>query len=528
MTNRVYCAVYDFGLFPYALGDVLTWNVQTAIRCEELGRECVDAYVCVDERHPPNIFQRDLITADNGALFFNELFGAFGTHPRPGNVLLYRRRDEMLARLREALRDDAANAEDLADYETAAADYERASAIGGSGRSVLIGHPAFMIEYFRKSIHSHERINAYSAEHGRVPLLRPSMGCEPDVTGLLTKRFAGNRIVAIQIRLRRLDAGYGAEHTHWRDSDFLEWYEFLKEAGKTHPDVQFVVMGRLQEKPIELLRLPNVISLRTLGMGLGHELSLLLRSDLFMGTSSGFAAMANFSKVPYFITKVNPEACRAFAIAPGSERLPFAGENQLLVYEPETRDLLMQLLERGLENVPPRDGPSCPRSHGVTDARSWEWEQSQGLPPGATTNRFFTDDSYDDTETAFLVWPRIKEARAAWRKGMEDRAWTVLHRVETNFPRMSERFPEFLRLRAKLAAARDEREVLASCRASLKRLTVEGQKPAGFETVMRRWRWSYPLRRRLRKRLIYVWERKHRIPGKLASILMNLASRRTE
>ena len=38
MTGRIYCAVYDFGLFPYALGDVLTWNVQTAIRCEELGR----------------------------------------------------------------------------------------------------------------------------------------------------------------------------------------------------------------------------------------------------------------------------------------------------------------------------------------------------------------------------------------------------------------------------------------------------------------------------------------------------------
>ena len=32
-----YCAVYDFELMPYALGDVLTWNVQTAIRCEEAG-----------------------------------------------------------------------------------------------------------------------------------------------------------------------------------------------------------------------------------------------------------------------------------------------------------------------------------------------------------------------------------------------------------------------------------------------------------------------------------------------------------
>jgi hypothetical protein len=514
MTGRIYCAVYDFGLFPYALGDVLTWNVQTAIRCEELGREQVDAYICVDERHPPNIFQRDLITADNCRLFFNELFGAFGTHPKPGNVFLYRRRDEMLERLREALRGDAANAEDLADYQ-------RALTTRKDG-------PALMIEYFNKSIHSHERINAYAAAHGRIPLLRPSMGCEPDVTGLLTKRFAGNRIVAIQMRLRRLDAGYGAEHTYWRDSDFLEWYEFLKKVEKTHPDVQFVVMGRLQEKPIELLRLPNVISLRTLSLGLGHELSLLLRSDLFMGTSSGFAAMANFSEVPYFITKMNPTACRAFAIAPGSERLPFAGERQILVYEPETRDLLMQLLERGLRGVPPRSGTSGSPSEATIDVRSWEWEQSQWLQPGATTYRFFTDDWHSDKETAFILWPKIKEASAAWRKGMKDQAWTVLHRVETSFPRLCEKFPEFLRLRVKLAAEKDEREILTSYKANLKKLTIQRKGFAGIPTIlMRRWHWSYPLRMRVRKQLIYIWKRKHRIPWKLARILMNLAAGRT-
>jgi hypothetical protein len=271
-----------------------------------------------------------------------------------------------------------------------------------------------------------------------------------------------------------------------------------------------------------------VISLRTLGLGLGHELSLMLRSDLFIGTSSGFAALANFSEVPYFITKMNPGACRAFAIAPGSERLPFAGERQILVYEPETRELLMRLLERGLQGVPPRSGTSGPPSDGVIDARSWEWEQSQWLQPGATTHRFFTDDSYSDKETAFLVRPRIKEARTAWRKGLKDRAWKVLHRVETSFPRMCEKFPEFLRLRAKLAAERNEREILTSCKANLKTLTVQGKGLAGIPTIlMRRWHWSYPLRMRVWKRLIYIWERKHRIPGKLARILMNLAAGRT-
>lgn len=336
MTGRDYYAVYDFELMPYALGDVLTWNVQTAIQCEEIGREQVNVYICLDERYPSNIFQRDLVTADNIALFFNELFGAFGTHPKLGNLNFFRRREVLLEKLREDVTGDAAASGAVADYEQALADRNDDDAL---------------ISYFTRCIHSHERINAFANQHGRIPLLRPSMGCERDVTGLVATRLAGKRIVAIHARLRSLDVAYHGEHTYARDSNFLEWYEFLREAGLKYPDVQFVVLGRLQEKPLELLRLPNVMSLRTLGLGLGHELTLMLHSDLFIGTASGFAAMANFSEIPYFVTKVARESCKAYRIEYEAERLPFATERQYLVYEPETRDSLMRLLEQGLAGV---------------------------------------------------------------------------------------------------------------------------------------------------------------------------------
>ncbi len=332
MTGNSLCAVYDFELFPYALGDVLTWNVRTAIRCEELGRDRVNVFICLDERFPSNIYQRDHVTAENSGLFLNELFGAFGTHPKLGNLCFYRRREALFERLREEARGDAANTEALADYEQAVANRDDDDAL---------------IRYFTHNLHSHEQIIAFAKRHGGIPLLRPSMGCEPDVIGLVSKRFAGKKIVVIQARLRRLDPGYGGEHTYARDSDFLEWYAFLREAGTRHPDVQFVALGRLQEKPLELLRLPNVMSLRTLGLGLGHELTLMLRSDLFIGTSSGFAAMANFSEVPYFITRMTHNSCNAYCIPYGTERLPFATERQILVYEPETQEMLMRLLERG-------------------------------------------------------------------------------------------------------------------------------------------------------------------------------------
>ena len=116
MSGRSLCAVYDFELMPYALGDVLTWNVQTAIRCEELGRERVDVFICLDERYPTNFYQRDVVFAENSALFFNELFGAFGTHPRIGNLFFFRHREEMLERLRDVATGDAEGTEFLADY----------------------------------------------------------------------------------------------------------------------------------------------------------------------------------------------------------------------------------------------------------------------------------------------------------------------------------------------------------------------------------------------------------------------------
>ena len=506
MAGRNLCAVYDFELMPYALGDVLTWNVQTAIRCEELGRERVDAYICVDERFPSSIYQRDLVTAENCGLFFSELFGAFGTHPRLGSVLFYRQREDLLERLREQSKGDAENLESVADYECALESR---------------GDESALIRYFTEHIHTHERINAFAQGHGRIPLLRPSMGCEPDVMGLIATRFAGKKIVPVHTRLRRLDAGLKAERTLTRDSDFLEWFEFLRDAAKKHPDVQFVLLGRLQEKPIEFLRLPNVMSVRAWGLGLGHELTLLLHSDLFIGTSSGFAAMANFSEIPYFITRMTPASCKAYCIASGAERLPFATERQILVYEPETRELLMRLLERGLEGAPPR-----PRSEGgpcidaAIDVRGWEWERDQWLHPGATTYRFFNDAAYTDKESAFLVWPRVKEARAAWRTHAIDCAWELLTRIEAAFPRMSARYPEFLRLRGKLAGALGERVIEKSSRASLQRLAASDGSAQPLKRLQRYLRRGHPLVVRIK----YVWRYKHRIPRRFVSIVRRLVS----
>ena len=492
--NRNLVGIYDFELFPYALGDVLTWNVRTAMRCEELERDRVDVYICADERHPAGIYQRGLVNPQNFDLFFSELYSAFGTHPRLGNIHIFREREALLVHLEEVVGGDAENAEALEDY-VAVLDVQESkgvvdrvrrtlarrvlgservrSALGRHlplgmkevVRRALVSDEVALNQYFIKYIHSHESINAFAAKRGRIPLLTPALGCGPDVDELIEQRLFGKKIVPFHLRLRRLDFGYGGDHSYARDSDFLEWYDFLRNAGARHPEVEFVALGRLQEKPLELLRLPNVTSLRVFGMSLGHELTLMLKSDLFIGTSSGFAALANFSAIPYFVTKMTAGSCHAYAIPEGAERLPFARDNQKLVYSEESSELLMSLLEEGLELPkkthvsPQRSDPDYPGAKEI-DVRGWLKARARPVNSAATTCRFYVDDTYRREETAFLLLPKLEQVKQALLQNRRGEAQAILQRLEKNFPDVCRHLPQHRLLQR---ASRSEMDTATLC-----------------------------------------------------------------
>lgn len=496
-------AIYDFELFPFALGDVLTWNVRTAMRCVELGRDNVDIYICADERYPAGVHQRGIINSQNFDLFFSELYGAFGTHPRLGNIHIFRQREALIARLQQLVEEDDVNAEAVRDY-LGVLNYRVFDSVPNRARRKLMssirgnrlvrkiydhGVPApvkntvrnaflpneeVINNYFTKYIYSHDSINAFASRRGGIPLLQPSLGCVPDVDELITRRFAGKKLVPFHLRLRRLDGGYGGEHSYTRDSDFLEWYDFLAEASRRYPEVEFIALGRLQEKPLELLRLSNVTSLRIFGMGLGHELTLMLKSDLFIGTSSGFAALANFSSLPYFITRMNPGSCQAYAIPEGAEHLPFAPKNQKLIYEQETSELLMNLLIEGLA-LPARQpsvsqaGPRKTESAEI-DVRSWLNARLKFMNSAATTGRFFTDDKYRLAETAYLLFLNLERARQALLKDERDEAESILRRIEKNFPEIYGQLPQCHVLNRALAAEGVDRVAM---RAHLESLDIQ-------------------------------------------------------
>ena len=91
-----------------------------------------------------------------------------------------------------------------------------------------------------------------------------------------------------------------------------------------------------------LLRLPNLRIARREGLGLGEELALVTLADMFMGSSSGFAAMATFADRPYLITKIEHLFARYVEVPVGAAHYPFGAAHQRLLWEEEDRNRLME------------------------------------------------------------------------------------------------------------------------------------------------------------------------------------------
>jgi hypothetical protein len=89
----------------------------------------------------------------------------------------------------------------------------------------------------------------------------------------------------------------------------------------------------------------NVLIPRAWGLRLAHELALLRISDLFMGTSSGFATFVSFTDVAYAIVNVEHSFARYAEVQLDDRHYPFAKANQVLTWHPETAEELLSLFD---------------------------------------------------------------------------------------------------------------------------------------------------------------------------------------
>jgi hypothetical protein len=314
-----FVGIYDFSYAPYALGDVFTWQVNVCIKALAKGKQTVHHCLMIDPMRPSSPFQPH-ITPLNYNDYIGNLFPAFLCSPMLSSVKIFKDRKKFNYFLFEEM----------------------------IHRRLMwpnmMGHAMEQLDYS-----SHGIINEFFKKHQRIPKLKTPKGYDQSVDDFLERQCTGRFLISVNIRQRSLYASLGFEKLstiHFdRDSPLQEWYRFFKIVQKKYPDCLFLILGGYSEWEKELYRYENVLIPRAMGFQLAHELALFHKSRLFMGTSSGFSALATFSEIPYIITNFDHAAAKNIDLSVGSKCYPFATKNQILSWEKESTALLLKLFE---------------------------------------------------------------------------------------------------------------------------------------------------------------------------------------
>ena len=308
--------IMDYSYAPYALGDTFTWLANLQVIANEKHLNAIDLMLIASSQSPASPLQPN-ITAYNYTQKLDPLLPAFFCSSMVRSVNVYEKPRQaahcilgtMLAR--------------------------------GATWPTLFNHLRRKLDYA-----SHHLCNAFYFEHGWLPRLTTPSGFA-DETAKMRARYIGEKVpVTINIRQRGLTHDPAVIK---RDSNADTWWHFLRRAADTWPEVTFILVGDYNEWSRRFAHLKNVFIPRMHGYALGHELSMLFESTLFMGTSSGFSAAATFSDVPYVITKYEHQSAPFVGVSVGDKRLPFAHPYQMLDWQDETMELLMALFAEGYE-----------------------------------------------------------------------------------------------------------------------------------------------------------------------------------
>jgi hypothetical protein len=311
--HRAFLGIFDFSYQHYALGDLLTNQVNLAIMAIEQGLTQVDIIAMVNPDLPSARMQ-PFVTRANYIAHLDNIMPVFACNPLLRSLRLVR---------------------DVQTFNYLVAAHHRTGApMWPDLNTHLKMRQDFPID--------HRRINAFHARHGHIPLLAAPRGYEGWARRFHETELGGRPLVIINPRQSSLTDNPAVTT---RDAPLQIWHGFIDAVAEKQPEAMFVMVGGFQEWEHRLLRRRNVFIPRSCGLRLAHELALLKIADLFMGTSSGFATFATFSDVAYVIINVARNFARHAEVRPDDRSYPFAAANQVLTWRLETTEELISLFD---------------------------------------------------------------------------------------------------------------------------------------------------------------------------------------
>lgn len=320
--GNVLTGVYDFGISPYALGDILTWNMRLYVQAISNAKDAIDMCIVTDASSI-NRYQEYLVTTYNYHNYLLEVLPAFYCNPMLRNIHFYENRESF---------------------------FNNFVAMNIQGQEISPNIRQYLRDSVRKrrAYNSHDIINRFYEKNGYVPNLQVPEIFKNNAVSILKRNYNQESFfVCMHLRNRRRDPTTSALGIG-RDVNLDDWLSFVDIMEKRHPEVVFMVVGKPDEWPRELYHQRNVALVKALGYGLLEELALVHECDLFMGSNSGPAVMAIFGHKPYLIFTTPHMAsfsAELYEIEVGVEKLPFAREHQILKWENTSTDFLVGSFE---------------------------------------------------------------------------------------------------------------------------------------------------------------------------------------
>lgn len=185
------------------------------------------------------------------------------------------------------------------------------------------------IREYIEGFQRYDRFNKVFNDYKIKIVLESKISYLNEAIELLNNTNLSDEVIICQPRFRAIDSGLPHSDPK-RDSNFVAWYDFLNMSKMLNCNINYLMVGRSESLPVELKQFGNCFFSRDIGMNLAHEIALIRNSKFFIGASSGFAVVANFSKTCYQIYNVKKGGYDNFGINPDKSELVFSSKNQMI------------------------------------------------------------------------------------------------------------------------------------------------------------------------------------------------------
>lgn len=306
-------AIYDFRILPLAVGDILSWLAHQKLNAVKHNLQKFDLKIIIPENFKGNLLN-PIRDEKYWRPHIEEMIRIFYAEEYIEIIQIYKCHNDININIEKN------------NYINLVAEVEKISNLLTNN----VGNIEAWMEYIRFFQKFNDFNNEYLINKIKIKLISKNDVVKYAYDEISKKvNTKKDNLIICQPRFRMIDDGLPSSD-YKRDSNFIAWYEFFKKISELSNKYIFILVGRIESLPVEFKRFNNIIFSRDLKLNIEHEIALIRNANLFIGASSGFAVVANFSNVNYLILSTKTAGYVNYGISEFDNKLVFSEKMQFI------------------------------------------------------------------------------------------------------------------------------------------------------------------------------------------------------